>query len=387
LMPRVCSGGSIRMTPTMPHIDAEAFLVGRSGSQDLARRRIAVLTEMDPWSSSTRYRALQYVPRIRDMLGTVDVSLAGDTLMRRPGRLGQLRYFSGHAARYLRRGVAVRRLVGGYDALLVQRGLYPLGPGAIVNALHGYEGRIVLDLDDAVFAPSPSMQRKGLLGRWLYGPQQQLSLLRRADAVVVSTEALAEMLPSGTPKPVVLPTVPDPVRYPVARHVEERPVVVGWAGTVGGLDFLDPLRGVLDRLRREGEIEVEVVCSTPWLPWASFRRWRLEDETTVFGDFAIGIMPLPDHPYARAKAGFKLLQYMAAGLPVIASPVGVNRTLVEDSQAGFLADGPDEWEAALRELAGSAELRARMGASGREFVERYADLDSHARTLSRLLAG
>ncbi len=342
---------------------------------------------MDPWSPSTRHRALQYVPRLRDLLGTVDVSLAGDTLDRRPGRVGQLRYFSEHAARYVHRGLAVRRLIGGYDALLVQRGLYPLGPGAIVQALRGYAGRIVVDVDDALWAPPPSVQSKGALGRWLYGPQQQLSLLRRADEVIVSTEALAEMLPPDTRRPVVLPTVPDPARYTPAPQRDERPVVVGWAGTVGGLDFLDPLAPVLDRLRREGKIEVEIVCSTPWLPWASFRRWRLEEETAVFGDFAIGIMPLPDHPYACAKAGFKLLQYMAAGLPVVASPVGVNRKLVEDSEAGFLAERPDEWEAALRELARSAELRAQMGASGRAFVERYADLDAHAATLSRLLAG
>ncbi|HEY6396702.1 MAG TPA: glycosyltransferase [Solirubrobacteraceae bacterium] len=372
----------------MPHIDAEACLISRSGSEDLAAgRRIAVLTEMDPWSPSTRYRALQYVPRLRDLLGTVDVSLPGDTLPRDPGRVGQVRYFSRHAARYVRRGLEVRRLGSRYDALLVQRGLYPLGPGAIVHSLRGHQGPIVLDLDDALFPPPPSVQSKGTLGRWLYGPQQQLALLRRADAVVVSTEALAEMLPRGTPAPVILPTVPDPARYPLARHGHERPVVVGWAGTVGGLDFLDPLSAVLDRLRRERAVEIEVVCSRPWRPWASFRRWRLEDEPALFLDFAIGIMPLPEHPYARAKAGFKLLQYMAAGLPVVASPVGVNRRLVEESQAGFLADAPDEWEEALRELAGSPELRARMGASGRAYVERYADLDAHAATLSRLLAG
>lgn len=342
---------------------------------------------MDAWSPSTRYRALQYVPRLRGLLGTVDVSLAGDTLERRPGRAGQVRYFSGHAGRYVRRALAVHRLVDGYDALLVQRGLYPLGPGAIVQALRSYAGRVVLDLDDAPFHPPPSVQNKGALARWLYGPQQQLALLHRADEVVVSTEALAEMLPRGTREPVVVPTVPDPGRYQRARHRDERPVVVGWAGTVGGLDFLDPLEGVLDKLRRRGEVAVEVVCSAPWRPWASYRRWRLEDEIALFGDFAIGIMPLPDHPYARAKAGFKLLQYMAAGLPVVASPVGVNRKLVEDSGAGFLAATPDQWEAALLELAHSAELRARMGASGRAFVERYADLDAHAATLSRLLVG
>jgi len=342
---------------------------------------------MDAWSPSTRYRALQHVPRLRTLFGQVDVSMAGDTVERHPGRVGQIRYFSTHGVRYARRGVALRRLIGRYDALLVQRGLYPLGPGLIVEALRGYAGRIVLDLDDAVFVPDPMLAAKGPIARWLYGGQQTLRLLDRADAIVVSTAALAEMLPRGAPQPTILPTVPDPARYAVAEHDARRPVVIGWAGTIGGLEFLDPLAPVLERLSREGLARTEVVCSAPWREWASFRPWRLEEETSMLTDFAIGLMPLPDTPYTRAKAGFKLLQYMAAGLPVVASPIGVNAELVRDSGAGLLAEGVDEWEAALRRLALSAELRREMGGRGRAYVERYADMDGQAETLASLLAG
>jgi glycosyltransferase involved in cell wall biosynthesis len=370
------------MTPIHP----ESPPVSRSRAPDLALRRIAVLTEMDQWSASTRYRALQHLPRLRSVFGTVDVSTAGDTLARPPGGIGQIRYFTRHAARYARRGLTVRKMVSSHDALLVQRGLYPLGPATIAQTIAHYDGRVVFDLDDALLVPRPAIEHKGRAARWLYGPQQQRLLLRRADAIVVSSAALAEMIPAGTPAPVVLPTVPDPARYPIARHDDERPAVVGWAGTIGGLRYLDSISPGLERLCREGLIEVEVVSSEPWRAWSTFRRWRLDDETTLFLDFTIGIMPLPDTPYTRAKAGFKLLQYMAAGLPVVASPVGVNSELVRDSGAGFLADGPDEWAQALRELACSADLRARMGESGRRFVERYADLDVQAATLANLLS-
>jgi Glycosyl transferases group 1 len=350
-------------------------------------RSALLVTEMDAWSPSTRYRALQHLPQLRAHFRRVEVSTANDTVVRHPGRVGQFRYFATHAARYAQRGVTVRRIVDGYDALLVQRGLYPLGPGLIVEALRGYQGRIVLDLDDAVFEPDPMLAAKGRLARWLYGPQQTLRLLHRADAVVVSTPELAEMLPRGAPQPTILPTVPDPGRYAVVQHHDERPVVIGWAGTVGGLEFLDPLAPVLERMTREGLARIEVVCSVPWREWASFRPWRLEEETSVLTDFAIGVMPLPDTPYTRAKAGFKLLQYMAAGLPVVASPIGINPELVRESQAGLLADDVGEWEAALRELAQDVELRREMGRRGRAFVERYADLGAQARTLASLLAG
>ena len=130
-----------------------------------------------------------------------------------------------------------------------------------------------------------------------------------------------------------------------------------------------------------------MVSSEPWNGPSSFRRWTIAEEATVFARFGIGIMPLPDTPYTRAKAGFKLLQYMAAGVPVVASPVGINRKLVDDSGSGFLAEDPTDWERAIRLLAVDPALRTELGSRGRAFVERYADLDGHADTLAGLLRG
>jgi hypothetical protein len=274
-----------------------------------------------------------------------------------------------------------------YDAVLVQRGLYPLGPGSIVRGLERFDGRVVFDLDDAVFAGSPALRERPRFARWIYGPQQAIRLLHRADATVVSTEALASMLPNWAHADAVIPTVPDPERYPVAQHVQEGPVRIGWAGSMRNLSYLEIVRSALDRLSADGVAKLEVVSSEPWNGPSSFRRWELAEEATVFARFGVGIMPLPDTPYTRAKAGFKLLQYMAAGVPVVASPVGINRKLVDDSGSGFLAENPHEWEAAIRLLAGDPSLRKKFGSRGRAFVEGYADLDGHAETLATLLRG
>jgi glycosyltransferase involved in cell wall biosynthesis len=211
--------------------------------------------------------------------------------------------------------------------------------------------------------------------------------MRRANEIVVSTEALAGMLPAGLAAPTILPTVLDPARYDVVRHQQHRPVVVGWAGTSGGLGYLDPLAKVFARLAADQLAHLEVVSSEPWTGPSYFRRWRLEEETSIFRDFSIGIMPLPDTDYTRAKAGFKLLQYMACGIPVVSSPVGVNCELIERSQGGLLASTPADWEEALRALAADSALRERLGRQGRLFVEDYADLDAQAKTLARLLIG
>lgn len=348
--------------------------------------RVAVFSELGEWSASTRYRVMQVLPRLQERLGTVDVYLPDDRPVRRPGRSGQLHYFASHGRRYVRRWRQVHQVSPRYDAVLVQRGLYALGPGGIVEPLRRFPGRLVFDLDDAAFALKPSIQAMGHAGRWLYGPHQARRLLQRADAVVVSTPALADGLPPICAPVHVLPTVPDPARYRVADHDGLAPQVV-WAGTNGNLCYLDPLRPVFERLGRRGVGGLTVVCSQTWAGPARFRAWSEEDEPTLFADYAVGIMPLPDTAYTRAKAGFKLLQYMAAGLPVVASPVGVNTELVTRSGAGFLAESEAEWEEMLYRLLTDPGLRAELGQRGREFVLDYANLDDQADLLASVLRG
>jgi glycosyltransferase involved in cell wall biosynthesis len=345
---------------------------------------VAMLTQHGTWSASTRFRAVQHAERLAARLGTVDLYLADDRPVRHPGRVGQVRFFADHGRRYAARALEVRSLVDRYDALFVQRGLYAMGPGALARPVERFGGRVVYDLDDDLTTETPAMQGKGPLAHWLYGPHQARRLLRRADRVVVSTDVLARRLGrSGTPV-TVLPTVPDPAGYRQAID-GGTPGLVGWAGTTGGLRYLDPLAPVFRSLAEDGVGRLEVVSSAPWSGPAEFRPWRLQDEPTLFAPWAVGIMPLPDTEYAQAKAGFKLLQYMASGIPVVASPVGVNRDLVERSGAGLLADGPDQWDDALRRLLGDAELRRSMGADGRAFIEEFADLEGQADVLAELL--
>jgi glycosyltransferase involved in cell wall biosynthesis len=278
-------------------------------------------------------------------------------------------------------------IISSYDAVFVQRGLYAMGPGSVVRVLERYRGRVVFDLDDAMLLGTPALARRSRLAQWLYGPQQAIRLLRRADAVIVSTEALAVQVSRHRAVDAILPTVPDTRGYPLAKPgTQTAPVVLGWVGSVRNVDYLDPLRAVIDRLTRDGLVELVVVSARPWDGPSRFVEWTLAQEASVFGGFAIGLMPLPDTPYTRAKAGFKLLQYMAAGVPFVASPVGVNRYLAEESRAGLLAESPEAWKSAIRTLAVNPALRAELGSRGRRFVRRYADLELQADTIARMLA-
>jgi glycosyltransferase involved in cell wall biosynthesis len=349
--------------------------------------RVAVIAEQPLTSSSTQFRALQHLPRLRARLGQVDAYVADSEVDRGRGRIDQVRFFARHGVRYGRRRIELERALRGYDAVLVQRGAYPMGPGWVARPLARFDGRVVLDLDDAVFELAPVVAAKGRAGRWLYGGQQARVLLARADAVVASTCALADMLPNRRAD-AVLPSVPDPEPFPRVEHRHELPLRVGWTGTPGNIRYLDPLAEVFERLGREGVARLEVVSSEPWRRGPSiFRRWRLDEVPAFFARFEVGLMPLPDTRYTRAKAGFKLLQYMAAGAATVASPVGVNTELVEGSGGGLMAGEPAEWEEALRRLAADPALRAELGGRGRAFVERYVDLDAQADTLAGLLRG
>jgi glycosyltransferase involved in cell wall biosynthesis len=349
--------------------------------------RVAIVSEQPENVGSTYFRAIALAGRLEARGATVDLLIPRQVVRRRAGRLGRARFFAELGVGYMRRVREVRR-VRGYDALLVQRGVYPIGPAWIVDRLRRAAGpaRIVFDLDDAIDELPPSLQRKNALARWLYGPQQGRRLLQVADAVVVSTDALAGRLLGRAPD-AVLPTVPDLDGFPAVEQSDGGPLRVGWVGNAGNRGYLDPLRDVFARLAAEGVATLRVVSAEDWDGPSEFQPWRRVDEPTLFGSFDVGIMPLPDTRYTQVKAGFKLLQYMAASSAVVASPVGVNRSLVERSGAGVLADTPAEWEAALRALAADRERRASLGAAGRRFIEGYSDLDHHADVLIELMAG
>jgi len=350
------------------------------------RMRVTLVTQASELNGSAYFRALQFAPLLERRGLEVVLSPAGVAQRRVHGRAGAGLLAAEHGLRYVRRARELGRLVAASDAVMVQRGSYPIGPPWLLRDLRRFPGRLVFDLDDAVFLPSPAMEGRGRIVPWIYKDRQALTLLERADTVIVSTPELDASLP-GRRADVILPTIPNVAAYPLARHDREPPLRLGWIGSSGNVRYLDPLASVLGRLERAGVARLQVISSAPWWGPSSFRRWERAQEQIAVADLEVGLMPLPDDPYTRAKAGFKLLQYMAAGCAVIASPVGVSRRLVEESGAGLLASAPAEWEQAVRALASDPAARAAHGANGRRFVREFANLCKHADVLAAALRG
>jgi glycosyltransferase involved in cell wall biosynthesis len=149
-----------------------------------------------------------------------------------------------------------------------------------------------------------------------------------------------------------------------------------------------PLLPLLADAAERHDLSVRAVGAGPQKdipPRFSFLPWTEAGEIGLIQDMDIGIMPLPDEPWARGKCGYKLIQYMACGLPVIASPVGVNSAIVDHGENGFLASTRQEWANAIATLAGDPALRGAMGTAGRRKIEWSYSLAVHGPRLAAML--
>jgi glycosyltransferase involved in cell wall biosynthesis len=166
----------------------------------------------------------------------------------------------------------------------------------------------------------------------------------------------------------------DPADYPPLGHRRSRDVLqLVWVGSSSTLQGLQQARPLLEAVgRRVPGVALKLICDRflelDALPVQPVR-WKEETEKAEIADADVGISWVPDDLWSRGKCGLKVLQYMAAGLPVVANPVGVHTEMIAPGQTGFLAQTPQEWVEAIRRLAGDPLLRRRMGQAGRRRLE------------------
>lgn len=273
-----------------------------------------------------------------------------------------------------------------YDVIWIEKELFPYLPGAFERLLARTGIPYVVDYDDAIFhrydrSRSPAVRR--LLGAKLD------PLLAGAFAVTAGNAYLADYARRhGVRRVEPVPTVVDIGRYRHAPEPAGEEFRIGWIGSPSTAPYIPIMHGPLRALATERPIRLVTVGAPPFdLPGVPVEQhnWRLESEAQLIEGFHAGVMPLHDSPWEQGKCGYKLIQYMACGRPVIASPVGVNSEIV-GNDAGFMAASETDWLDALRALAESAERRATMGAAGRARVEDSYTLQVMAPRVADLLA-
>jgi hypothetical protein len=184
--------------------------------------------------------------------------------------------------------------------------------------------------------------------------------------------------------------VVDIEKYVPAGAGAGRPPTIGWIGSPSTWGFVRPLLPLLAELCRDGRVRFSAVgagaaAEADRFDGGSFEAWSEAGEIAAVQSMDIGIMPLPDEPWARGKSGYKLVQYMACGVPVVASPVGVNCEIVHAGVNGFLAREVGEWRATLTRLLEDAGLRKAMGQAGRERAVEAYSLQAHAARLIEVM--
>jgi glycosyltransferase involved in cell wall biosynthesis len=259
-----------------------------------------------------------------------------------------------------------------YDAVIVQRRLLP--PWQLALVRRGAR-QLIFDFDDAVFLRD-SYARRGLHSvRRLRRFQRMVAA---ADAVVAGNSFLQTQARRWTAaaRIRVVPTCVDLARYPLAEH--RRTLAAGaqlvWIGSASTLRGLIAVQPVLEELSQYlPGLQLKMICDRfldlTHLP-VQRRAWSEATEAEELAGADIGISYVPDDLWSLGKCGLKVLQYMAAGLPVVANPVGVQADMVRHGETGYLVETPQDWLEAVSRLCDDPALRQRMGRAGRRYVER-----------------
>ena len=270
------------------------------------------------------------------------------------------------------------------DAVLVQRKLLP--PLAVA-LLHRRVRRLLFDFDDAVWL------RDSYSAKGFDDPRRARrfrATVRAADLVIAGNDTLAAAARRWTsPDHVaVVPTCVDVAKY-LPQPRPAGPVRLVWVGSSSTLRGLERFAPTLSAIGRAVPgVRLKLICDRfldiPDLP-VERCPWAEAAEPAEIAAADVGIGWVPDDPWSRGKCGLKVLQYHAAGLPVVANPVGVQAEIVRDGATGFLATTTEEWVNAVRQLAADPALRARLGAEGRAQAEaRYSVAAGAARLVAAL---
>lgn len=264
-----------------------------------------------------------------------------------------------------------------YDCIFIHREAAPMGPPVFEWYLAKIlKKRIIYDFDDAIWIPNTSAENKLIT---LFKATGKVRLICKWSAVIsAGNDYLCKFAANHSAARVVkMPTVVDTVkRYTKAKQHSSERVTIGWTGSHSTLKYLDRIVPVLAELRKTIEFKLIIIADKkPELDlnnW-SFIPWNAETEIEDLQKIDIGLMPLEHDEWAEGKCGFKLIQYLALGIPAVASPVGVNKQIIEENVNGFLCNDDAQWLNALKTLISDVELRQRFGEAGRKkIVEEYS---------------
>ena len=275
---------------------------------------------------------------------------------------------------YLRRMWDLLRLPF-FDGAYIFLWVTPLGPPFFEWLFSVAAKRFVYDIDDMVFLGHSSDANRFMQA--LKGRKKMIFLMRRAEHVIVCTPYLEDFVQRHNRETTDISSTIDTDRYvPVNAYSNEQRLTLGWSGSHSTARYLHLLDDVLRELAQEVDFRLKVI-GDPTFSVAGVdvdaQAWRESTEIADLQEIDVGLYPLPDEEWVLGKSGLKALQYMALGIPTVATDIGANSRIIRDRQNGFLVSDQKGWKDRLVALASDPDLRKRIGdRASRTVSERFS---------------
>jgi glycosyltransferase involved in cell wall biosynthesis len=356
-----------------------------------SKTRVLAISPIPEEGAGCRFRISQFIPYLEANGFDVRLETLFSTdffrMVYRPGNLlRKSAMFSRLAVEHL----WSLRVASEYDVVWIYREVLPVGP-AIPERMLTRPGAppMVFDFDDAIFLPSVSEANRLIAA--LKMPGKVATTIGRSAHVVAGNDFLAGYARQFNPNVTTIPTCVDTTVFTPAptRPIGADGPVIGWIGSPTTADYIRSLAPVFEELATQHQFTMRVSGTGEPVAMRGVRvdnpRWTLDSEVDLFRSCDIGVYPMADDDWSRGKCGFKAIEFMACGVPVVAAAVGVNRELIEDGVNGFLASNHAEWTEKLRRLIVDPELRARFAAAGRRTIEMRYSLEVNAPRIADVL--
>lgn len=270
---------------------------------------------------------------------------------------------------YLKRLKTVLFDVHGYDYIFVHREGAPMGPPIfewIIARL--WRKKMIYDFDDAIWIPNTSSENK--LAAALKAFWKVKYFCKWSHTVIGGNDYLCNYARQYNNNVVLIPTCVDMQRmHNKVKDHHEGQVTIGWTGSHSTIPYLDEIMDILQYAEQELNTKFILIANKkPELPLTNWEYipWQEATEIDDLLKIDVGVMPLKDDKWSEGKCGFKLIQYLSLGIPAVASPVGVNKVIIEEGKNGYLCTTKEQWKAGLKKLVEDAAFRKQAGLSGHE---------------------
>ena len=351
--------------------------------------KVLVLTKYSRMGASSRLRTMQYLPLLKNLGFQFTVkSLFDDSYLKHlydhssRSKLAVVNYYF----------IRLRTLltIGKYDIVWIEGEVFPYMPALVEQLLFISGIKYIVDYDDAIFHNYDLSKNKFIK---IFLSKKIDKVMKNSSCVIAGNSYLAERAKLAGAKQIkLIPTVVDHHKYKKTSRLSRDILTIGWIGSPSTQRYVIDIATELQKIYKKHPFRLLLVGATsdayihfPKLD-VDIREWNEETEIESINDMDIGIMPLKDGPWEKGKCGYKLIQYMACGVPVVASDVGVNRSIIENEESGFLVNEKEEWVHLLLRLLESPALRHEKGENGREIVIKKYSIESQVTTLTEVLS-